>query len=49
MEMTMTVAEFHKTQNHLEGPESVSARWFSAAVILGSGFLSLAALSFAFG
>ena len=44
----MTIAEFHTTQLHTAGPESVSARWFSAATILGTGFLALAALSFAF-
>jgi len=44
----MTIAEFHTNQTHAAGPESVSARWFSATVILGSGFLALATLSFAF-
>jgi hypothetical protein len=43
----MTIDEFHQTQHHSEGPESVSARWFSGAIILGSGFLGLASIAFA--
>jgi len=43
----MTIAEFHTDQLHRAGPESVSARWFSAAVILGTGFLAFAAIAFA--
>jgi hypothetical protein len=48
METTMTIAEFHNGKHHGASPESVSARWFSAAIILGTGFLAMALISFAF-
>jgi hypothetical protein len=44
----MTVAEFHNTQKHLPD-DGVSARWFTAAMILGTGFLAFAALAYVFG
>ena len=43
----MTVAEFHNDQRHLQDT-GVSARWFTAAMILGTGFLAFAALSYVF-
>jgi hypothetical protein len=45
MEIIMTVAEFHAVQQHVQ-PESVSARWFTIAMIAGSAFLAFAALSY---